>query len=113
MAKSSNGSKGEVLFMKSAGLWILMSAPIHIQNRGEEISHQIGFKPLHHGLVPTFLGECCKEGELFFFGVPSIGGGLYIIMQNLCKVNLVWSINSLLPFFLVWPSCVVVSFQVG
>ena len=55
MAKSSNGSKGEVLFMKSAGLWILMSAPIHIQNRGEEISHQIGFKPLHHGLVLTFL----------------------------------------------------------
>ena len=37
MAKPSNGLKGEVSFMKSTGLWILMSAPIRNDNRGEGI----------------------------------------------------------------------------
>jgi len=79
--------------MKSTGLWILMSAPIHNDNRGERYRHQIVFKPLHHGLVCSFLRERPKEEKPFFFECQ-YRQGLYIV-EELCKAYLVWSIDSL------------------
>src|SRR5882724_9967235 len=57
-----------------------------------EYRHQIVFKPLHHGLVCSFLRERPKEKKPLFFGVPSSGRGLYI-MEELCKANLVFLVS--------------------
>ena len=91
MAKSSNGLKGKVLFMKSAGLWILMSAPIFNHNRGE-YSTRLSLSHCTLAWYGHSFESTARKKIFSSLESPALAGACIL---GLCEVNLVQSIDSL------------------